>query len=826
MLAPQLRQQIFSLWTAFWSSGMSNPIVAIEQITYLLFLKQLEMQDKKHVDNGKKSLFKSKTDPLRWSELKNAENQYERLTQLIFPWLRTVGQTIKDRWGDTEDAKLEVTEYLADAFFQLPKEKTGTLKTAIDSVNSLFDSTGSQNDDLMGDIFEYLLDQLSTSGKNGQFRTPRHIIRFMIELLAPKEGKRILDPAGGTAGFLTNTVLYHRQKRTSPEQLRLEWDGTPHRLDTSYRPSRDEFTGFDNDRTMVRIGWMNMILHGVSNPRYEQKDPLGKNFNEKELYDYAFANPPYSGNVDKTDLSSRFPRKGARLAGIEETTAQKTTRETANASKEPITDSSELLFVWLLLDLLKPNGKMAVIVPEGLLFGSTIAHKELRRTLIYDHIVEGVISLPQGVFNPYTGVKTSILIVTKGDGTPNDKIGGVEEPKTKAVWFYEVASDGFTLGANRNPQPFRDNDLWDALEKWKNRGNDAKYYRPVIKRQRWRKVDENLTKNFVETKNKFGRVLALQEIFQRLNQKAEDYIDIDELEKNTILESQGILTDLLKRFYIQTPPLELQNFKAIEVSEASAKEFQKKFRNWIIQENRNLGLLEQSERQGSYFEEHGRAVLEQALEEFQKQIKPTLEALTKEELENLLAKEAEATKPKDERIRDNLPYSIAEFLERFAKLDGYNIDLIVSGAELDEKRTLPEPKSWTVEVRNWREQPEWEALSKPAPQPKGKKGKQIQEEQQDTEKIVGSHDAQGNLRPEYAVAALSKDLFLNPDFLESECIEANDFNLSANRYKPLQLTSAAVNAGTTAKQLRELLKMERELQKELETLLKMVEGKA
>jgi type I restriction enzyme M protein len=182
MLAPQLRQQIFGLWTAFWSSGMTNPITAIEQITYLLFLKQIEQQDAQHVKNGKRSLYDSDTDPLRWSQLEKASDPYARLTLEIFPWLRGLGAKIKERWGDASADGLEVAEYLEDAFFQLPKEKTATLTLAIKSVNSLFDSTGSQNSDLMGDIFEYLLDQLSTSGKNGQFRTPRQPTTIQIKL--------------------------------------------------------------------------------------------------------------------------------------------------------------------------------------------------------------------------------------------------------------------------------------------------------------------------------------------------------------------------------------------------------------------------------------------------------------------------------------------------------------------------------------------------------------------------------------------------------------------------------------------------------------------
>jgi type I restriction enzyme M protein len=833
MLAPQLRQQIFSLWTAFWSSGMSNPITSIEQITYLLFLKQIEQLDAEHVKNSKRSLYETDEEQLlRWSALQTAENPYERLTQKIFPWLRTLGDTIDARWRDDKDKKLEVTNYLEDAFFQLPKEKTGTLRIALDSVNELFDNTKGQNGDLMGDIFEYLLDQLSTSGKNGQFRTPRHLIRFMIELLEPEEGKRILDPAGGTAGFLTNTVLYHKQKRTPPEQLKLEWDGTPHQLDTTYRPSRQEFTGFDNDRTMVRIGWMNMILHGISNPRYEQKDPLGRGFNEPPDYDYVFANPPYSGNVDISDLNPRFPRKDEKPIRPNETEEEKIKRETALEKKDPITDSSELLFVWLLLRLLKPKGKMAVIVPEGLLFGSTSAHRLLRRTLIYDNIVEGVISLPQGVFNPYTGVKTSILIVTKGDSKPNTVTSGIEEPKTKKVWFYEIASDGFTLGSNRNPQPLKDNDLWDALEKWHKRHKfqsvaDARenvYYQPEKFLQRWRKVDENLASYFTETKGKKGQILGIQEIFRQLKTNYPQPLDITKAEENTVNESLSLLAQLFKRFYVQTQKIKIEDFKPIDLTKINFEDFKKKFRTWILQHDKKPSILEQSDQKSSYFEMHGRALLDTAIDKFfdQKTHQDILKSFTKEELEKLLTQEAEAVKSKEDRVRDNLPPAPSELLERFAKLDGYNIFLRSLEVHRQTEK-LTEPKSWTVDVRLWREQLDWKVP--PRPEPKVKKGAEPKSQAVETSQVVGSHDQKGKLRPEYIEAALGKDQYLNSDFLESECIEANDFNLSANRYKPLQLTSDAVDAGTTAKQLRELLEMEDELRLELQKLLDMVEGK-
>ncbi len=857
MLAPQLRQKIFSLWTSFWSSGMSNPIVAIEQITYLLFLKQLEFQDNAHVKNGKESLFESLTDSRRWSQLKQGSTvqQYDLLTGTIFPWLRGIGTEINEKWG-TKDG-LEVTEYLEDAFFQLPKEKTATLALAMDAVDSLFESSGSQNADLMGDIFEYLLDQLSTSGKNGQFRTPRHLIRFMIELLEPETGSRVLDPAGGTAGFLTNTVLYHRQKSTPPELLKLEWDGTPHRLSHTYQPQPNEFTGFDIDRTMVRIGWMNMILHGITQPNYHQRDPLGKSYNEEEQYDYAFANPPYAGNVDKDDLNPWFPYKDERLVSITESEQDKTERlkkraeMTSGNRSTPMTDSSEILFVWLLLRALKPGGKMAVIVPEGLLFGSSIAHKHLRRTLIYDHKVLGVISLPQGVFNPYTGVKTSILIVEKGDGKPNKHVEGVQTPKTEKVWFYEVASDGFTLGANRNPQPNKNNDLWDALKKWHKRNEpnaeetlkNGVYYQPKIFLERWRIVEEFLEKYFAETKALIGRTLALQEIFEDFRDKP---FDLNAAEENVVEISQGMLEQISKQMYADNV-LNLEKWKPITADKINLPQLQQQLRRLLLNSTQTRGLLEaRDSKDNSYAEEHARNVLEKALEEFGEKLRDLILGLTRAELEALKPKpevkpeetnasdtektdsekpeEPQTNEPENPSTPEIKSVTPLELIRHFMQLDGFNIYLKSSDA-FEQPVKLTEPKHWVVEVRTWRNNPDWVQPVKPAPKSRGKKS--TEPEPAPPKPLENSHDEKGNFRREYIAAALdSKTQYLNPDYLESECIEANDFNLSASRYKPLQLNTDAIDPEATKKLLTDLIGMENTLRKELQKLLDMVEGRA
>ena len=396
MLSPQLRQRVFKLWTLFWESGMSNPLVAIEQITYFLFLKQLEDLDRDrqakgfgsiyapragcklnhHEDDGKSGKYPPLPgdDPTKecighetckWSYIKQNPN-HEIIGGYVFPWLRQI-DNILNATGNTSKSYETIGGQMEDAYFQFPKDKAAALQNAVSQIGTLFPtgSVRSANSDLLGDIFEYLLSEIQTAGKNGQFRTPRHIIRFMIELLDPDKGEPMVDPVGGTCGFPINTIVHIRQKYTAPETVRLEWDGTPHRCDAALLTEEEHeryfggqyFAAFDNDRTMVRIGWMNLVLHGIEGPRVVRQDTLGKSLppEESQHYRYALANPPYTGTVDKEDLHpTRF-------------------RRDPRKNTEPISTKSELLFVWLLLDLLEEGGRGAVIVPEGLLFGSTNA---------------------------------------------------------------------------------------------------------------------------------------------------------------------------------------------------------------------------------------------------------------------------------------------------------------------------------------------------------------------------------------------------------------------------------------------------------------------
>lgn len=403
MLSPQLRRDIRELWDAFWAGGISNPLTAIEQITYLIFLKRLE-----DVGIAKENY--------RWSYLKTLEEE-ELLHYVrgpVFDWMKTLDQS---------------GERMRDAVFVIPNPSL--LKRAIEKIDKLF--IEERNKDTLGDIYEMLLSEIAEAGKNGQFRTPRHIIRAMCDLVDVKLGDKVCDPACGTSGFLVNAFQHILMQETDPDQLRFLADGTPVNATGNKLKQQPDwsqfFYGFDIDRTMVRLGWMNMILHGLENPNIEYANTLGKRWNHnvaeggkwQGAFDVVLANPPFAAKLDKKDIGATLEEAG--------------------------TNKSELLFLELTLQLLSPTGRAAIIVPEGVLFGSTKAHRNLREKLVNENNLKAIISLPQGVFNPYAGVKTSIVVFERGS-------------LTEQVWFYEVVNDGYTLSARRD-EDFDHNDLWD-----------------------------------------------------------------------------------------------------------------------------------------------------------------------------------------------------------------------------------------------------------------------------------------------------------------------------------------------------------------------------
>jgi type I restriction enzyme M protein len=440
VLTGELRSQIDKIWNDFWSGGISNPLEVIEQLTYLLFLKRLDdletLQENKanrlgeqmahrYFPEGVDEKGRSYQD-YRWSRFKNMPpaEMYTVIAEHVFPFLRTLGAE-----GST------YAVHMRDVRFTIPTP--GLLQKAVDGL----DKVPMVDRDTKGDVYEYMLSRIASAGQNGQFRTPRHIIQLMVEMTAPTPTDVICDPAAGTCGFLVAAGEHIRQHH--PEVLR----------DTKLNRHFHEemFNGFDFDNTMLRIGSMNMLLHGVEHPNVRYKDSLAEEHGaESEAYSLVLANPPFAGSLDYVNVAKDLLRVVK-------------------------TKKTELLFVALFLRLLKPGGRAAVIVPDGVLFGSTKAHKELRRVLIEDQRLDGIVKLPSGVFKPYAGVSTAIVLFTKTNS------GGTEH-----VWFYDLQADGRSLDDKRTEllpaaklgacpteplteQEHARNNLPDVLARWRER---------------------------------------------------------------------------------------------------------------------------------------------------------------------------------------------------------------------------------------------------------------------------------------------------------------------------------------------------------------------
>jgi type I restriction enzyme M protein len=425
----QLRADVDSLWDKLWSGGLSNPLDAIEQLSYLLFLKQLDEreQDAERAARLRGSphtpLFDDPT--LRWghwSQLK-ADEALKTVRERVFPYLKKLGKAAGSFGEQMENAEFKIN-------------KASLLIEACRAIDAM--AISSQNQDVQGDLYEYLLAKLNTAGTNGQFRTPRHVIRMMVQMIDPRPGDRVIDPAAGTCGFLVNAWQHVLETHTDPKDLAYDEESFPHGL-TGSRLTPEEyafaqgeqFTAYDSDSgmTMLRIGSMNLMLHGISTPRFHYADTLSKGFTEEAKYDVVLANPPFKGAIDASDVNPSLP-----------TRVKKT----------------EILFIHLFLRLLDNGGRAAVIVPDGVLFGSSHAHVDARRKLIEEHRLDGVISMPSGVFRPYAGVSTAVLLFTKG-------------AKTERIWFYDMEHDGFSLDDKR--QRVAENDIPDILLCWGKRFN-------------------------------------------------------------------------------------------------------------------------------------------------------------------------------------------------------------------------------------------------------------------------------------------------------------------------------------------------------------------
>jgi type I restriction enzyme M protein len=428
MLATTHKSQIDALWLAFHSGGVTNPISVIEQISYLMFLRLLDLTEDKQENRARRlnrpfegHYFTRDQQDLRWSSFRHLGG--DRMLPLVrdraFAFLREDVRRVS-KLGD----------FLRNANCLIP---SGSLMvTAVNAVDELPLTEA----DAKGDLYEYLLSKLSTAGIAGQFRTPRHIIRAMIEIIDPQPTDSICDPACGTAGFLVGVMEYLLEKYSTPSTAT---DGTPSYLGDLLEPYRDHIQngllhGYDFDQTMLRIAAMNLLLHGIESPAIVQQDTLGSSFSERrptearDRFSIIFANPPFKGQLDEENIDPSL-------------------------RTHVKTKKSELLFLVLMLRMLQSGGRCAVIVPDGVLFGSSRAHTGVRELLLDQNQLEAVISLPAGVFKPYAGVSTAILIFTKGGSTDR-------------VWFYDVQADGFSLDDKRTPLPAH-NDLPDLVKAWK-----------------------------------------------------------------------------------------------------------------------------------------------------------------------------------------------------------------------------------------------------------------------------------------------------------------------------------------------------------------------
>ncbi|MGN7360447.1 type I restriction-modification system subunit M [Paenibacillus sp. SAF-054] len=416
MLTGEVRNKVDKIWSDIWAGGISNPLTVIEQLTYLMFIRSL---DEKELENERFEALSGEVMPkifpqdeegqeLRWSKFKTKDARiiYDIVGTKVFPFIKTMN-------GANMTA---FSRYMQDAMFLIPTPQV--LQKMITGLDELYEHD-IKDLDMQGDLYEYMLGKLASAGQNGQFRTPKHIRDLMVRLLAPTPNDKIVDPACGTAGFLVSSAEYIREKFES-EMTSEQWEHF----------SGEMFSGFDTDRTMLRLSAMNLMLHSISQPHIDYVDSVSRQNNIVSAYDIVLANPPFTGTVDA---------------------------ESINENLRTVTDTkkTELLFVALFLRILRKGGRCACIVPDGVLFGSTKAHKSLRKELVENHQLQAVISMPSGVFKPYAGVSTAILLFTKTGAGGTDK-----------VWFYDMKADGYSLDDKRSP--IEANDIPDIIARYHN----------------------------------------------------------------------------------------------------------------------------------------------------------------------------------------------------------------------------------------------------------------------------------------------------------------------------------------------------------------------
>jgi len=420
----EVKSKIDGIWDKFWSGGIANPLNAIEQITALIFLKMLSEKDNKKISQASfikedyLSIFEENK-YAKWDNFKDldSERMLETVRDEAFPFIKKYNE------GS------EFNRSIKDLAFIITKPSL--LSESVEALEEIFNILEEDEDgfmDSLGDMYEYLLSEISSSGKNGQFRTPRHIIKMITELVNPQIGEKVFDPSAGTAGFLVSAYA-HMLKPYTEENGRLGANLTDNNLWDKL--SNDTFFGNDSDISMIRISMMNMMLHDIENPHIKQSDTLSKRYTEKDAYQVVLANPPFKGSIDKEDKSEDFSISSTK---------------------------TELLFVDLISRVLDVGGRAGVIIPDGVLFGSSSAHKTLRKNLLEKNELKAVISMPSGVFKPYAGVSTAVLIFVKGGST-------------EKVWFYDMHADGYSLDDKRNP--IEQNDIPDIISKFKQKEKES-----------------------------------------------------------------------------------------------------------------------------------------------------------------------------------------------------------------------------------------------------------------------------------------------------------------------------------------------------------------
>ena len=436
MITGVIKNKVDKIWTDIWAGGITNPLTVIEQLTYLMFIRSLDEKEleteafENMTGTSMEKIFPQSEvgQSMRWSKFKelDARDIFRIISQRVFPAIKNMkdgklpdfddsGELVIPS-GESDESKTAFSRYMADAAFLIPTPQV--LQKIITGLDELYENDISDLD-MQGDVYEYMLDKLSTAGQNGQFRTPKHIREMMVNLIAPTPDDVICDPACGTAGFLVSAAEFVRSHYEN-EMTEEQWAAF----------GSDMFTGFDTDPTMLRISAMNLMLHSISNPRISYQDSVSKQNDIEGEFTICLANPPFKGTIDAEIISENL-------------------KAVTNTKK------TELLFVALLLRMLRNGGRCACIVPDGVLFGSSKAHVAIRKELVENHMLQAVISMPSGVFKPYAGVSTAVLVFTKTGA------GGTDN-----VWFYDMKADGFSLDDKRSA--VKENDIPDIIERFHN----------------------------------------------------------------------------------------------------------------------------------------------------------------------------------------------------------------------------------------------------------------------------------------------------------------------------------------------------------------------